>query len=100
MDERERDKANINKEDMDLNASKRRKLKREHMTSEPGEYLPAAPPPPPVSITLSQTHDGRDRGDRKGVIVQRPGYVEEPGLRVHSKEEASKTTRRDADPYP
>ncbi|KAH6773938.1 THO2 [Perilla frutescens var. frutescens] len=99
VDERERDKTNINKEDMDLNASKRRKLKREHMTSEPGEYLPAAPQPPSVSVSLSQTHDARDRGDRKGPIVQRPGYIEEPGLRVHSKEAVNKT-RRDADPYP
>ncbi|KAL8520815.1 hypothetical protein ACS0TY_011389 [Phlomoides rotata] len=100
MDERERDKTNVSKEDMDPNASKRRKLKREHMASEPGEYLPAAaaPAPPPVSISLSQTHDGRDRGDRKGVVVQRPVYVEEPGLRVHSKEAASKTARRDPDP--
>ncbi|KAK4423361.1 THO complex subunit [Sesamum alatum] len=64
MDERERDKANINKEEIDSNASKRRKLKREHMPSEPGE----------------------------------PGYIEEPGPRVHSKEAASKATRRDPDP--
>lgn len=99
MEERERDKTNINKEDMDLNASKRRKLKRDHMTSEPGEYLPATPTPPPVTISLSQTHDARDRGDRKGATVQRPGYVEEPSLRIHSKETANKT-RRDADPYP
>ncbi|KAL0446701.1 UNVERIFIED_CONTAM: THO complex subunit [Sesamum latifolium] len=98
MDERERDKANVNKEDIDSNASKRRKLKREHMPSEPGEYLPATPTPPPVSVNLSQSHDGRDRGDRKGVIVQRSGYIEEPGPRVHSKEAASKATRRDPDP--
>ncbi|KAL6577483.1 THO complex subunit 2 [Orobanche minor] len=98
MDERERDKANMNKEDIDLNASKRRKLKREHMASEPGEYLPATPQPPSMSLNLSQSHDGRDRGDRKGVIVQRPGHAEEPGLRIHSKEAASKTARRDPDP--
>lgn len=97
----ERDKTNVSKEDMDPNASKRRKLKREHIASEPGEYLPATPAPPQISINLSQTHDGRgDRGDRKGVVVQRPVYVEEPGLRVHSKEAASKTARRDPDPYP
>ncbi|GFP83587.1 THO complex subunit 2 [Phtheirospermum japonicum] len=96
----ERDKANMSKDDIDLNAaaSKRRKLKREHIQSEPGEYLPAAPTPPPVSISLSQSHDGRERGDRKGVIVQRPVYADEPGLRAHSKEAASKTARRDADP--
>ncbi|CAA0814725.1 THO complex subunit 2 [Striga hermonthica] len=94
MDERERDKGNMNKEDMD-NASKRRKLKREHIASEPGEYLPAGPPP--LSINLS--HDARDgRGDRKGVIAQRPAYAEEPGTRAHSKEAASKTARRDVDP--
>lgn len=100
MDERERDKASISKEDLDPNASKRRKLKREHMQSEPGEYLPAVPPPPQVlSINLSQSHDGRDRGDRKGIIGQRPGYTEDPSLRVHGKEAVSKTARRDPDPY-
>lgn len=99
MDERERDKTNISKEETDLNASKRRKLKREHITSEPGEYLPGAHPPPLLSSSLPQTHDVRDRGDRKGAIVQRPSYVEEPGLRAHSKEAATKT-RRDPDPYP
>ncbi|KAL2518582.1 THO complex subunit 2 [Abeliophyllum distichum] len=63
--EREREKTNILKEEMDSNASKRRKLKREHPPSEP---------------------------------VQRPGYVEEPALRIHAKEAATKTTRRDTDP--
>ncbi|KAG8382675.1 hypothetical protein BUALT_Bualt05G0101900 [Buddleja alternifolia] len=95
--DRERDKANISKDDAESNASKRRKLKRELMPSEPGEYLPAAPSPP-LSINLSQSQDGRDRGDRKGIIVQRQGYVEDPGLRVHNKEAASKATRRDTDP--
>ncbi|GER41251.1 THO complex subunit [Striga asiatica] len=95
MDEREREKGNTNKEDMDNAASKRRKLKREHIASEPGEYLPAGPPP--LSINLS--HDARDgRGDRKGVIAQRPAYADEPGMRAHSKEAASKTARRDVDP--
>ncbi|KAL7149573.1 hypothetical protein ABFS83_05G050400 [Erythranthe nasuta] len=98
IEERERDKANTNKEDMDPNASKRRKLKREHIPSEPGEYLPSAPQSPALSINLSQSHDGRDRVDRKAIVVQRPAYVEDPGLRAHSKEAASKTTRRDADP--
>ncbi|XP_042021570.1 THO complex subunit 2-like [Salvia splendens] len=97
MDEREREKTNANKEEVDLNATKRRKLKREHMASEPGEYLPPAPSPAPMPVSLPQTHDVRDRVDRKGAIVQRPNYVEEPGLRVHSKEAANKT-RRDADP--
>ncbi|CAA2963416.1 THO complex subunit 2 [Olea europaea subsp. europaea] len=90
--EREREKTNILKEEMDSNASKRRKLKREHPQSEPGEYLPAAPQSSPLS------YDGRERGDRKGVMVQRPGYMEEPALRIHAKEAATKTTRRDADP--
>ncbi|KAI4313667.1 hypothetical protein L6164_026626 [Bauhinia variegata] len=98
--EREREKASILKEDMDLNAaSKRRKLKREHLpTSEPGEYSPVAPPPPPPGI-ISQSYDGRDRGDRKGPIIQRAGYIDEPGLRIHGKEAAaSKMNRRDSDP--
>lgn len=95
--EREREKAILVKEDMDPNASKRRKLKREHMASEPGEYSPAAHPPP-LSINMTQPSDGRDRGERKGVIVQqRPGYLDEPGLRIHGKESASKAPRRDAD---
>lgn len=99
--ERERDKASINKDDIDSNASKRRKLKREQVAPELGEYVPAAPSPPPLSINLSQSHDGRDRGDRKGVsAVQRTGYIEEPGLRVHAKEAPGKSTRRDADLYP
>ncbi|PHU03205.1 hypothetical protein BC332_28456 [Capsicum chinense] len=98
--EREREKGSIVKEDMDPNASKRRKLKREHMASEPGEYSPAAHPPA-ISINMSQPCDGRDRGERKGVIVQqRPGYLDEPGLRIHGKESASKAPRRDADSYP
>lgn len=99
--EREREKASILKEDIDSNAaSKRRKLKRDHMPSEPGEYSPAAPPPPPLSINLSQPFDGRDRGDRKGAMVQRPAYLEEPGLRLHGKEAAGKAARRDTDLYP
>ncbi|KAM3363868.1 THO complex subunit 2-like [Capsicum galapagoense] len=95
--EREREKGSIVKEDMDPNASKRRKLKREHMASEPGEYSPAAHPPA-IFINMSQPCDGRDRGERKGVIVQqRPGYLDEPGLRIHGKESGSKAPRRDAD---
>ncbi|KAK9275277.1 hypothetical protein L1049_022539 [Liquidambar formosana] len=79
-------------------ASKRRKLKRDHLPSgEAGEYSPAAPPPPPLAINLSQSYDGRERGDRKGALVQRAGYLEEPTLRTHSKEVASKMTRRDTD---
>lgn len=100
--EREREKANLLKEETDaIAASKRRKLKREHPPSgEAGEYSPVPPPPPPLSISLSQSYDGRDRGDRKGPPVQRAGYLEEPSVRIHGKEAASKMTRRDLDPYP
>ncbi|XP_057417817.1 THO complex subunit 2 isoform X2 [Lotus japonicus] len=96
--EREREKVNILKEDLDLNAaSKRRKLKREHLpTGEPGEYSPVAPPPPGIGIT--QAYDGRDRGDRKGPMIQHASYIDEPGLRIHSKEVAGKMNRRDSDP--
>ncbi|KAF7808544.1 THO complex subunit 2 [Senna tora] len=98
--EREREKANILKEEMDLNAaSKRRKLKREYLpTGEPGEYSPVAPPPPPAAIGMSQPYDGRDRVDRKGPMVQHASYIDEPGLRIHGKEVASKMNRRDSDP--
>ena len=99
--EREREKANLLKEDIDANAaSKRRKLKRDHLASgEAGEYLPVGPPPP-ATVNMSQSFDGRDRGDRKGAVIQRAGYTEEPSLRNHGKEMASKMTRRDIDPYP
>ncbi|KAJ9135684.1 hypothetical protein P3X46_032837 [Hevea brasiliensis] len=98
--EREREKVNLLKEEMDVSAaSKRRKLKREHLPSgEAGEYSPAAPPPPPLPIGMSQSYDGRDRGDRKGAMIQRSGYLEEPPMRIHGKEAANKMTRRDADP--
>ncbi|KAL7000789.1 hypothetical protein U1Q18_001940 [Sarracenia purpurea var. burkii] len=96
--EREREKTSLLKEDMDANAaSKRRKLKRDHLP-EPGEYSPAAPPPPPLNIgIMPQPYDARDRGDRKGTIVQRPGYLEETGLRIHGKEATSKMTRRETE---
>lgn len=98
--EREREKANILKEDMDLAASKRRKLKREYLpTGEPGEYSPVAPPPPPAGIGMSQPYDGRERGDRKGPVIQHASYIDEPGLRMHGKDVA-KMNRRDSDPYP
>ncbi|KAL3637404.1 hypothetical protein CASFOL_018572 [Castilleja foliolosa] len=91
----------MSKDDTDLSAaaavSKRWKLKREHIQSEPGEYLPAAPTPP-ISISLPQSHDLRERGDHKGVIAQRPLYAEDPGLWAHSKEAASKAACCDADP--
>ncbi|KAK7398843.1 hypothetical protein VNO78_10016 [Psophocarpus tetragonolobus] len=95
--EREREKSNILKEDLDLNAaSKRHKLKREHLpTGEPGEYLPVALPP---GIGMSLAFDGRERGDRKGPIIQHPSYIDEPSLRIHGKDVASKLNRRDSDP--
>ncbi|KAH7839633.1 hypothetical protein Vadar_006542 [Vaccinium darrowii] len=98
--EREREKPSLLKEDMDANAaSKRRKLKREHLP-EAGEFSPAGPPPPPLNnVGMAQPYDGRDRGDRKGAMVQRPGYLEEqPGLRIHGKEATGKMTRRDPEP--
>ncbi|XP_057960883.1 THO complex subunit 2 [Malania oleifera] len=97
--DRDREKVNLLKEEMDASAaSKRRKLKREHMPSgELGEYSPALPPPT-LAIGMSHSYDGRERGDRKGGMVQRAGYLEEPGLRIHGKEVAGKMTRRDADP--
>ncbi|KAG7016699.1 THO complex subunit 2 [Cucurbita argyrosperma subsp. argyrosperma] len=97
--EREREKANLLKEDMDGSAtSKRRKLKREHLSlAEAGEYSPVGPPPPPIGVGASQSYDGRERGDRKGVMMQRAGYLDDPGLRIHGKEVVNKMTRREAD---
>ncbi|XVF43449.1 hypothetical protein PTKIN_Ptkin02bG0040900 [Pterospermum kingtungense] len=95
--EREREKANLLKEDVDAAGAKRRKLKRDHLPSEPGEYSPVAPLPPPLAIGMSQSYDGRDR-DRKGAMMQRGGYLDEPGMRIHGKEATSKMARRDTDP--
>ncbi|KAI4379074.1 hypothetical protein MLD38_005413 [Melastoma candidum] len=96
--EREREKQAPLKEEMDASvASKRRKLKRDHPPStEPGEFSPVSAPPP-LSISLNQPYDGRDRGDRKVAMGQRPGYLEEPGPRMHAKDITSKMARRDAD---
>ncbi|KAG4391721.1 hypothetical protein GLYMA_05G241400v4 [Glycine max] len=98
--EREREKANILKEELDLNAaSKRRKLKREHLpTDEPGEYSAVAHPPSSAGTGMPLAYDGRDRGDRKGPIMQHPSYIDESSLRIHGKEAASKLNRRDSDP--
>ncbi|GMH01955.1 hypothetical protein Nepgr_003794 [Nepenthes gracilis] len=99
--DRERERLNLLKDEIDANAaSKRRKLKREHLPGgEPGEYSPGAPLPSSISISLSQSYDGRERGDRKGSVVPRPGYFEEQALRIHGKEAApSKMPRRDTDP--
>ncbi|CAN1296054.1 THO complex subunit 2 [Linum perenne] len=99
--EREREKLNLSKEEMDAAAtSKRRKLKREHLPPgiEAGEYSPVAPQPPSLTMGMSQSYDGRDRGDRKAAMIQRTGYVEEPPTRAHGKEVVSKAARRDVDP--
>ncbi|KDO60822.1 hypothetical protein CISIN_1g000195mg [Citrus sinensis] len=98
--DRDREKANLLKEEMDANAaaSKRRKLKREHLPSgEAGEYSPVAAPYPPLAIGISQSYDGRDRGDRKGAAMQRTGYMEEQSMRIHGKEVATKMARRDSE---
>ncbi|XP_074309319.1 THO complex subunit 2 isoform X2 [Silene latifolia] len=97
--ERERDREILLKEEMDsAAASKRRKLKREHIPGgEPGEHSPVAPPSS-LPIGMSQPYDGRERGDRKSSIVQRPAYFEEPGIRMHVKEPAGKIARRDIEP--
>ncbi|KAK3222127.1 hypothetical protein Dsin_009152 [Dipteronia sinensis] len=97
--DRDREKANLLKEDTDASvASKRRKLKRDHLPSvEPGEYSPVAPPPPSIAMGISQSYDGRDRGDRKGAMM-RAGYIEDAAMRIHGKEVAGKMARRDLDP--
>eukprot|EP01018_Ginkgo_biloba_P036677 Gb_33812 [translate_table: standard] len=101
--ERERDKANLLKEEADVTAaSKRRRLKREHLSASeaPANYGPSPPPPPPLlPVTMSQPYDGRER-DRKGAVLQRNVYMDEIGYdkssagRMHNKE-GSKVTRRD-----
>ncbi|KAK9750246.1 hypothetical protein RND81_02G181900 [Saponaria officinalis] len=96
--ERERDRESLSKDEIDSTvASKRRKLKREHIPgAEPGEHSPVAPPPP---MSIGMPYDGRERGgDRKGSVAQRPAYFEEPGMRMHVKEPAGKIVRRDVDP--
>ncbi|KAJ9546923.1 LOW QUALITY PROTEIN: hypothetical protein OSB04_019466 [Centaurea solstitialis] len=103
LDDRERDgereKVNLLKEELDANASKRRKLKREHLPSEPGEYSPAAPTPP-LNINMTPSaYDVRDRADRKAAVLPRTVYLEEPS-RMHGKDVPTKMTRRDSDPYP
>uniref|UniRef100_A0A6M2EWN4 THO complex subunit 2 n=1 Tax=Populus davidiana TaxID=266767 RepID=A0A6M2EWN4_9ROSI len=99
--EREREKTHLLKEEMDAGAAaaKRRKIKRDHLpTGEAGEYSPVAPPPPLLGTGMSQSYDGRDRGDRKGGMIQRSSYLEEPSIRIHGKDVAGKMARRDADP--
>lgn len=100
--EADREKVNVMKEETDPNASKRRKLKREHLP-EAGEYSPVASPAaaPPLNINMApSSYDMRDRGgDRKPAVLQRPVYLEEPApTRMHGKDVPAKMTRRDSDP--
>eukprot|EP00262_Sarcandra_glabra_P015921 TRINITY_DN5020_c0_g1_i1.p1 TRINITY_DN5020_c0_g1~~TRINITY_DN5020_c0_g1_i1.p1 ORF type:complete len:485 (+),score=114.72 TRINITY_DN5020_c0_g1_i1:171-1457(+) len=100
VEERERDKGNILKDDMDATAaSKRRKIKRDHLSSAEtgGENSQGVPPLSPLPLGMSQTYDGRERGDKKGPMVQRTTYTEEQVPRMHGKEASSKITRRDSD---
>jgi THO complex subunit 2 len=93
-EERERERSGVLKEEMDANAaaSKRRKVKRDqHMSSEAGEY---SPPPPVLTINLSQSYDARER---KAPLSQRPNYLEDPPLRINAKDAPNKMTRRDSD---
>lgn len=101
VEERDRDKGNVLKDDVDPSAApKRRKLRRDHTSSSEagGEYSPVVPPPPPpLSLGMSTSFDARERGDRKGTMVQhRAVYVDEVS-RMHGKEAASKINRRESD---
>ncbi|CAM8983263.1 unnamed protein product [Rhodiola kirilowii] len=93
LEGREREKAILAKDDLDA-GSKRRKIRRDNLSVEAGEYTPSAP----LSISLSQTYDTRERGDRKVSLVQQAGYLEEPSMRFHGKDIANKAARRDNDP--
>ncbi|KAG9443939.1 hypothetical protein H6P81_015279 [Aristolochia fimbriata] len=96
IDERERDKGSTLKEDLDAGASKRRKLKKEQPSAEGGGEYPLAPPSTSLAMgVLPPTYEGRDRGDRKGTIVQRQAYMDEPVQRMHGKEVSGKIPRRE-----
>lgn len=102
--EKDRDKVNLLKEEADATAaSKRRRLKRDHLSSEAtANYGPSPPPPLSLSATMPQPYDGRER-DRKEPLLQRNLYLEESGYdkgstgRIHNKE-GGKVTRRDHEP--
>ncbi|RZC74870.1 hypothetical protein C5167_050352 [Papaver somniferum] len=99
----EREKVNIAKDDLDTNAaSKRRKLKRDHLSSsDVSEYPMGVQPLPSASVSVSQSlYDGRERAERKVSAIQRAGFLEEPSPRMHGKEAANKITRRDSEQYP
>lgn len=103
MEEKERDKGNLSKDELDATAAtKRRKLKREPPPSAEagGDYPLVSPSPPPLAVGISsQSYDTRERGDRKGAMMQRSAYMEDPVPRIHGKEAASKIGRRDNDQY-
>ncbi|XP_074582550.1 THO complex subunit 2 [Curcuma longa] len=98
MDDRERDKVTMMKDDMELIAgSKRRKLKREHTSETGGEYSQAGQLPPSLAPGMPQLYDGRERADKKAVMgQQRAAYIEE-APRIHGKEAAGKINRRESD---
>ncbi|XP_024534234.1 THO complex subunit 2 [Selaginella moellendorffii] len=83
--EREREKMAMAKDELDGAAgSKRRKLKRDHISGE--GFLPPPPPPPPPAAASQQQYE------RKAVVPQqaRNVYMEPP-----LKDVPSKLTRRD-----
>ncbi|XP_042385261.1 THO complex subunit 2-like isoform X1 [Zingiber officinale] len=98
MDDRERDKVPMMKDDTELIAgSKRRKLKREHMPETGGEYSQAGQLPSSLASGMPQLYDGRERADKKAVIgQQRAAYIEE-APRIHGKEAVGKINRRESD---
>ncbi|XP_073105253.1 THO complex subunit 2 isoform X4 [Elaeis guineensis] len=103
VEERDREKGNVLKDDTDPTAApKRRKLKRDHTSSSEagGKYLPfvpGPPPPPRLALGISQSFDARERGDRKGIMVQHRAVYMDEVPRVHGKEAASKINRRETD---
>nr|CAB3479237.1 unnamed protein product [Digitaria exilis] len=97
VDDRDREKGTIMKEDSDPNnASKRRKVKREQPSLEAGEYAPSAPQPPSHGTGSSQLFDVRER-ERKGVISQHRSSHADDLPRTHGKDTTSKPSRREAD---
>eukprot|EP00250_Pteridium_aquilinum_P010635 c19529_g1_i1 orf=214-5961(+) len=92
--ERDRDK-----DDLSAANSKRRRLKRDHISSEiPSNLGPSSvPPPPPLPVVSSEQYD-RDR-DRKSSmpltsLYEDTGYDKGPSSRVHGKD-TSKVARRE-----
>ncbi|KAI0514027.1 hypothetical protein KFK09_010060 [Dendrobium nobile] len=98
VDERDREKGNPLKDDVDPTAVKRRKLKRDHISESSGDYSTVMSSPSSLALGIPQSFDARERNDRKGGMIQhRAAYAEEPLPRLHGKEAAGKTTRRDVD---